>query len=76
MSYFGDKYLTSNICLVSGCDISMLVKDDRPDRWNAKIGNFKILIYKCCKMYLVKFNFTTSHGESVHIVKMKPYDPR
>ncbi len=39
ISYFGDKYLTRNICLVSGCDISMPMKDDRPDKWNTKLGN-------------------------------------
>ncbi len=75
ISYFGDTYLTSNICLILGCDISMLVKDDGPDRWNSENRNFKILIYKSCRMYLINFNFTTSHRESVHIVSMKPPDP-
>ncbi len=61
--YFGNKYLTGIICLVLGCDISMLVKDDKPDRWNAKTGIFKILIYGCHGMHLIIFSFTTSHGE-------------
>ncbi len=52
--------------LVSGCDISMLVKDDRPDRWNAKTGNFKILIYKCCWMHLI--NFVQLYMERVFIL--------
>ncbi len=42
--YVRNKYLTSIICLVSGCAISMLVGDDNPDWWNAKKRNFKILI--------------------------------
>ncbi len=29
--YVGNKYLTSIICLVSGYDIGMLVRDDNPD---------------------------------------------
>ncbi len=58
--YFGNKNLTGNICLVSGCDISMLVRDDRPDKWNAKSGNFKILMYMCCGMYLINCNFIAS----------------
>ncbi len=35
-----------NICLVLGCDISMQVKDDGPDPWNAKTGNVRILMFK------------------------------
>ncbi len=50
----------------------MLMKDDKPDRWKAKARNLTILIYKFYGMYLINFSFTTSHGESVHVVRMKP----
>ncbi len=56
ISHFENKYLTSNICLVSGCDISMLVKDDRPNKGTAKTRNFKVPIYKYCGIYLINFN--------------------
>ncbi len=31
--------------------------------------------YMCCGMYLINFHFTTSYGESVHVVRMKPSYP-
>ncbi len=54
-------------------DINMLVKDDRPDQWNAKTGNVKILIssLECTPSTLV----LQLQMENVHIVRMKPSDP-
>ncbi len=76
MFYFGNKYFTNIICLVSGRDISMLVRNDNPDWWNIKTGNFKILIYKCQGMYVINFNFTILCEERVLVVRMKPSDPQ
>ncbi len=38
--------------------------------------NFKILIDKCSGMYFINFSFTISREESVHVVRMKPANPR
>ncbi len=32
-----------------------------PDKWTTEMRNFKILIYKCCVMYLINFNFRILH---------------